>query len=64
MQGFIVSDYRHRAPAFIDDMSRWLAQGKIKYKEDVVQGLENAPQAFLTLFSGAKFGKLVVEVGN
>ncbi|MCR9105079.1 MAG: NADP-dependent oxidoreductase [Gammaproteobacteria bacterium] len=62
MQGFIVGNYLHRAPAFIDDMTQWLAAGKIKYKEDVVEGLENAPQAFLGLFSGANFGKLVIKV--
>ena len=43
-------------------MSQWLAAGQIKYREDVVDGLENAPEAFLGLFSGANFGKLVVKV--
>ena len=62
MQGFIVSNYRDRIPAFIGDMSNWLAAGKIKYREDIVDGLENAPQAFLGLFSGQNFGKLVVKV--
>jgi NADPH-dependent curcumin reductase CurA len=62
MQGFIISNYRHRAPDFIGDMSGWLAAGKIKYREDMVAGLENAPKAFLGLFSGANFGKLVVRV--
>lgn len=62
LQGFIVSNYRNRIPAFIGDMSQWLAAGKVKYREDVVQGLENAPEAFLGLFEGANFGKLVVKV--
>ncbi|MDX1736572.1 MAG: NADP-dependent oxidoreductase, partial [Halioglobus sp.] len=62
MQGFIISNYIHRAPAFIGDMTKWMAEGKIKYREDVVEGLENAPEAFLGLFSGANFGKLVVKV--
>ena len=62
MQGFIVSDHVNRVPAFIEDMSAWLAQGKIKYKEDMVEGLENAPRAFMGLFRGANFGKLVVRV--
>jgi hypothetical protein len=62
MQGFIVSNYRDRIPDFIGDMTGWLAQGKIKYREDMVEGLENAPQAFLGLFTGANFGKLVVRV--
>lgn len=62
MQGFIVGNYRHRFPDFVGDMSKWLAAGQIKYREDMVDGLENAPQAFLGLFSGANFGKLVVKV--
>jgi NADPH-dependent curcumin reductase CurA len=62
MQGFIVSNYQSRIPAFVEDMSGWLAQGEIKYQEDVVDGLENTPDAFLGLFSGANFGKLVVKV--
>ncbi len=62
MQGFIVSNYTNRIPAFVGDMTGWLAEGRIKYREDVVEGLENAPEAFLGLFSGANFGKLVVKV--
>jgi NADPH-dependent curcumin reductase CurA len=62
MQGFIVSDHQHRAPAFVADMTRWLADGSVKYKESIVDGLENAPEAFLGFFSGANFGKLVVRV--
>jgi NADPH-dependent curcumin reductase len=62
VQGFIVGNYRARIPAFVADMSRWVAEGKIKYREDVVDGLESAPDAFLGLFSGANFGKLVVKV--
>jgi NADPH-dependent curcumin reductase CurA len=64
MQGFIVSDYYNRVPDFIGDMTTWLGQGKIKYKEDMVVGLENAPDAFFGLFSGANFGKLVVQVNT
>jgi len=62
MQGFIVSDYQHRIPDFIGDMTQWLTEGKVKYKEHMVQGLENAPEAFLGFFSGSNFGKLVVRV--
>jgi NADPH-dependent curcumin reductase CurA len=64
MQGFIVSDYTDRVPAFVGDVSQWLGQGKIKYKEHMVPGLENAPTAFFGLFSGANFGKLVVQVNT
>jgi len=64
MQGFIVSDHQDRIPDFVRDVSSWLAEGKIKYREHVVEGLENAPEAFLGLFKGANFGKLVVKVGS
>jgi NADPH-dependent curcumin reductase CurA len=64
MQGFIVSDYTDRVPAFVGDVSGWLAQGKIKYKEHMVNGLENAPTAFFGLFTGTNFGKLVVQVNT
>ncbi len=62
MQGFIISNYRHRIPDFIGDMARWLAAGKIKYREHMIEGLDNAPEAFIGLFSGTNFGKLVVRV--
>lgn len=62
MQGFIVSNYQDRIPAFVADMTGWLAEGKVKYREDLVEGLGNAPEAFLGLFSGNNFGKLVVKV--
>ena len=62
MQGFIVSNYFNRAPAMVDEIGTLLASGKMKYKEDVVEGLDNAPEAFMGLFRGANFGKLVVKV--
>jgi len=62
MQGFIVSDHQDRIPDFVRDVSTWLAEGRIKYREDVVEGLENAPEAFLGLFRGSNFGKLVIKV--
>ncbi len=62
IQGFIVSNFIDRVPAFIGDMGPWLAAGKIKCREDIVLGLENAPKAFLGLFRGENFGKLVVKV--
>lgn len=64
MQGFIVfDDYGHRYNEFSDDMSQWLADGKIKYREDLVEGLENAVESFGGLLEGKNFGKLVVRVG-
>jgi NADPH-dependent curcumin reductase len=64
VQGFIISSYFHRMPAFVADMSQWMKEGRIKYREDIVQGLENAPQAFMGLFKGSNFGKLLVQVSQ
>nr|WP_295084245.1 NADP-dependent oxidoreductase [uncultured Roseateles sp.] len=65
MQGFIIfDDYGHRYPEFAKDMGQWLAQGKIKFREDIVDGLENAPQAFIGLLEGKNFGKLIVRVAK
>ena len=63
MQGFIISDHTDRVGDFVADMSNWLMSGQVKYREHMVEGLENAPEAFLGLFRGANFGKLVVNVG-
>ena len=65
MQGFIIfDDYGHRYGEFFQQMSEWLAAGKIKFREDMVDGLENAPQAFMGLLEGRNFGKLVVRVAQ
>jgi len=64
MQGFIIFDYNHRYMEFFKDMSGWVAAGKIKFREDVVDGLENAPQAFIGLLEGKNFGKLVIRAGD
>ncbi|HEX4151027.1 MAG TPA: NADP-dependent oxidoreductase [Steroidobacteraceae bacterium] len=65
LRGFIISDgFEHRRPDFLDSMSGWLRAGKINYREDVVEGLENAPEAFLGLLAGRNFGKLVVRVSR
>ncbi|GAB2645993.1 NADP-dependent oxidoreductase [Vibrio panuliri] len=65
MQGFIIfDDYAHRYGEFAADMSTWLAEGKIHYREHLVDGLENAPQAFMGLLEGKNFGKLVVQTNH
>jgi NADPH-dependent curcumin reductase CurA len=61
MQGFIIfDDYGPRFSEFQGPMRQWLADGKIKFREDMVHGLENAPEAFIGLLTGRNFGKLVV----
>jgi NADPH-dependent curcumin reductase CurA len=65
MQGFIIfDDYGHRYGEFYQQMSAWLAEGRIKYREDIVDGLENAPEAFIGLLEGKNFGKLVVRIAS
>lgn len=63
MQGFIVSIYLHLARQFAGEVAPLLAQGKIKFRESVYEGLEEAPNAFLGLFHGENFGKAVIRIG-
>jgi NADPH-dependent curcumin reductase CurA len=63
VRGFIVSDHVDRLPAFLADMAGWVRQGRIKYREDVVEGLDQAPRAFIGLLRGENLGKLLVKVG-
>lgn len=62
MEGFILLDYRDRFLDGIVQLGQWVQEGRIKYAEDVVDGLENAPAAFRKLFSGQNTGKLIVRV--
>ncbi|WP_275724559.1 NADP-dependent oxidoreductase [Vibrio furnissii] len=65
MQGFIIfDDYGHRYNEFAQDMSQWLAEGKMQYREQIVPGLAQAPTAFMGLLEGKNFGKLVIEVNT
>jgi NADPH-dependent curcumin reductase CurA len=64
MQGFIVSEHLDQMPAFAADMSKWLKDGRIKYRETVVEGIENMPKALVGLFRGENFGKLIARVGD
>lgn len=65
MQGFIIfDDYAHRYPEFAQQMTQWLSEGKIKYREHLVDGLENAPEAFKGLLEGKNFGKLVIQANQ
>lgn len=64
LQGFIVWDYRDRAAAAHAQMAQWIRAGKLKYREDIVDGgIDKAPAAFIGLLKGANFGKLQVRVG-
>jgi NADPH-dependent curcumin reductase CurA len=62
IRGFIVWDFAEKEEDFRRDVAAWIREGRIKYREDVVEGLENAPQAFLGLLQGKNFGKLLVKL--
>ncbi len=63
IEGFIVSDYLDRVGEFYQDMGKWIGEGKIKWEETIHEGIENAPNAFINLFSGENMGKMLVKVG-
>jgi NADPH-dependent curcumin reductase len=62
LRGFIVWDFAAKQGDFLRDMGEWVRAGRVKYREDVVDGLENAPTAFLGLLQGKNFGKMLVRV--
>ena len=63
LEGFIVSNHFDMLPAYLKDLSGWIAGGKIKWKETVEVGIENAPTAFIKLFKGENIGKMLVKLG-
>jgi NADPH-dependent curcumin reductase CurA len=64
MKGFIVSDHYDRFPAFLQEMVPLVREGAIKYREDIVDGLDRAPSALIGLFEGRNFGKMLVRVSQ
>jgi NADPH-dependent curcumin reductase CurA len=62
LQGFIVLDHMNELPAFIREMTQWIGAGRIKWKETVEHGLENAPGALMKLFQGGNLGKMLVKL--
>ncbi len=62
VRGFIVYDFAHREPDFQHDMKRWLAERAITYREDIAQGLAQAPDLFVRLLEGKTTGKAIVQL--
>jgi len=62
LKGFVVSAFEEMRPEFQKDMSDWIKSGQLKYHETVIEGIENAPQAFMGLFTGANQGKMIVKL--
>jgi NADPH-dependent curcumin reductase CurA len=63
-RGFIVWDFASQMPQFLADVSGWVSEGRIKYKEDITDGLENAPRELIGLLRGENFGKKIIRVGK
>lgn len=64
VRGFIISDHIARLPKAIADMLGWVREGRIIFREDIVDGLENAPAAFIGMLQGRNFGKLMIRIGE
>jgi NADPH-dependent curcumin reductase CurA len=65
VQGFIIfDDFGYLYAQFAQEMAAWIESGKIKYREEIIDGLENAPEAFIGLLRGENFGKRVIRVGH
>jgi NADPH-dependent curcumin reductase CurA len=63
MQGYIISDHYASFPEFAARAREWVADGRLRYRETVVEGIDNAPRAFLGLLRGENIGKMLVKVG-
>ncbi len=64
MEGFIIFDYAARYGEGLAELAKWVQAGRLKFREDIVEGLENAPSAFIGLLQGRNFGKQLVKVGD
>jgi NADPH-dependent curcumin reductase CurA len=63
LRGFIVSNHYDMMPDFLRDMTKWIKEGKMKWRETIFEGIEKAPEAFIGLFKGENFGKMLVKIG-
>jgi len=61
-QGFIVSDFAAKFPAALRQMAEWIKSGRLKYREDIVEGIDKAPRAFIGMLRGENFGKMLVKM--
>lgn len=64
LRGFVVTEFEPMRSQFLSDMAGWIKDGSIKYQETIVEGLENTPEAFTGLFTGANDGKMLVKLGD
>ena len=64
LKGFIFSDHNDILNEFNVSMSKWINEGRIKWKENIFEGLENAPKTFVSLFKGETLGRTLVKIGS
>ncbi|HKW66814.1 MAG TPA: NADP-dependent oxidoreductase [Terriglobales bacterium] len=64
MKGMLVTDFMDRYPQAAREMAGWMAAGRLKSREDIVEGLQNFPEALMKLFTGENFGKLIIKVAE
>ena len=64
MEGFVASDFPHLNAAFVEDMTRWLKSGEIKYQETILNGFERAPEGLIGLFEGRNAGKMLIRIAE
>jgi NADPH-dependent curcumin reductase CurA len=64
LRGFIINDHMDRMGEFIREVGPWVREGKIDYRETVVEGIERAPEAFIGLLRGENLGKMLVRIGG
>jgi NADPH-dependent curcumin reductase CurA len=62
MEGFLINDYASRFDEGVARLARWVAGGDLRWREDVTEGLENAPKALIGMLNGANRGKALVKV--
>jgi NADPH-dependent curcumin reductase CurA len=64
MEGFVATDFPHLQAAFVNDMTGWLKDGRVKYQETILDGFERAPEGLIGLFSGLNNGKMLIRVSS
>jgi NADPH-dependent curcumin reductase CurA len=64
IRGFVATDFPHLRQPFEEEMTHWLKEGKVKYQETIMDGIQNAPRAFIGLLNGTNTGKMLVRLGE
>ncbi len=64
MKGFVVYEFAHMRDQFLSDMRQWISEGKMKYRETIMHGIEQAPDALIGLLHGENTGKMLVQLAD